>query len=325
MVNASAPRGPARPSGDARPATPTACRTHPERAAEFRCDGCGAPLCPACIDEGHRLLFCRLCGERALPLVAEAPATAPARARERGLEAPYPLSAALGYPFRGLGLYLTVTYAALMTVLDLVTRSSRLLALGTLMPRLVVALLMPALLFAIVRTTAEGETELPDWPDFVHPIERLREWFWAFGVSLTSLLPLAALLSLSHCTLLAMVTGQAGWSCAALLLLGLAIATPISLFGLGATGVYESGWLSFRLDLHLRAMIETGIEGLRTTLLVTGLVLASKLASLLLGFIPLLGASAAQMLAAYTLFTAPHLVGLLFRRRRTALAAIYLG
>jgi DNA-directed RNA polymerase subunit RPC12/RpoP len=48
---------------------PQSCATHPAAAAVYRCDGCGRLLCPDCVQEGHRLLFCRHCRERALPLV----------------------------------------------------------------------------------------------------------------------------------------------------------------------------------------------------------------------------------------------------------------
>lgn len=310
------------PSG-ARPPGAPACRAHPASPAAFLCDGCGAPLCAACVEEGHRLIFCRLCGERALPLVAAAPATTPDLARERRLEAPYPLAEALRYPFRGLGLFLTVTYVALMTVLDLAASASRLLVLATLMPRLLVMLLLPAMLFAIVRTTAAGEIELPDWPEFVHPVERLREWFWALGVAFGSLLPLTALLSLSRCSPLALLTGQAGVGCLLILLTGMAAGAPLALFGLGAVGTYESGWLSWRIDLHLRALAETGAEGLRTVALVTAVGLAGEILSYLLRGLPLFGALLSHALGAYALFTGSHLVGLLFRRRRAALAAIY--
>lgn len=323
-----------RPAGDPPPEAPPAgalppgapaCRVHPASPAAFLCDGCGAPLCPACVEEGHRLIFCRLCGERALPLAAAAPATTPDLARERRLEAPYPLAAALRYPFHGLGLYLTVTYVALMTALDLVASASRLLGLVTLMPRIVVMLLLPAMLFAIVRTTAAGDIELPDWPEFVHPVERLREWFWGLGIAAGALLPLAALLSLSRCSTLGLLTGEAGIGCVLLLVAGMAAGAPLALFGLGAVGTYESGWLSWRIDLHLRALAETGAEGLRTVALVTAVGLAGELLAWLLRGLPLLGALLSHALGAYALFTGPHLVGLLFRRRRAALAAIYVA
>ena len=300
-----------RPAGDPPPEAPPAgalppgapaCRVHPASPAAFLCDGCGAPLCPACVEEGHRLIFCRLCGERALPLAA-----------------------ALRYPFHGLGLYLTVTYVALMTALDLVASASRLLGLVTLMPRIVVMLLLPAMLFAIVRTTAAGDIELPDWPEFVHPVERLREWFWGLGIAAGALLPLAALLSLSRCSTLGLLTGEAGIGCVLLLVAGMAAGAPLALFGLGAVGTYESGWLSWRIDLHLRALAETGAEGLRTVALVTAVGLAGELLAWLLRGLPLLGALLSHALGAYALFTGPHLVGLLFRRRRAALAAIYVA
>lgn len=47
-----------------------ACARHRDALASFRCEGCRAHLCVDCVDEG-RLVICRLCGERAHPLVDE--------------------------------------------------------------------------------------------------------------------------------------------------------------------------------------------------------------------------------------------------------------
>ena len=40
------------------------CAAHPERAAVYECDGCKKLLCEECMEEGHRLLFCRHCALR---------------------------------------------------------------------------------------------------------------------------------------------------------------------------------------------------------------------------------------------------------------------
>ncbi|MEJ2085409.1 MAG: B-box zinc finger protein, partial [Acidobacteriota bacterium] len=86
------------------------CERHPETTASFQCDGCGKYLCSECAEEGHRLFFCALCGERALPLEAEAPATTPEHKRVGKRDAPYSLQEALLYPFRGLGGYVYWSY-----------------------------------------------------------------------------------------------------------------------------------------------------------------------------------------------------------------------
>jgi len=70
-------------------AQPT-CATHAQSRALYQCDGCGKLLCDACIEESHRLLLCRLCGERALPLAPRLPppsrsaASRPGRSPPRG-------------------------------------------------------------------------------------------------------------------------------------------------------------------------------------------------------------------------------------------------
>ena len=94
------------------------CAAHPNVAARFQCDGCGKLLCDQCIEESHRLLLCRLCGERALPLHAGAPATAQERQQSTRAAAvaaggAYGIGSALLYPFRGSGLFLFV--AALLS------------------------------------------------------------------------------------------------------------------------------------------------------------------------------------------------------------------
>jgi len=83
----------------------TTCSTHPATAAEYRYDGCELVLCDECIKVGHRLFFCRYCGERA----------------------PYSFQKALAYPFRGLGGYV---FWGIFAVLSPVPFVGRLAALG---------------------------------------------------------------------------------------------------------------------------------------------------------------------------------------------------
>jgi hypothetical protein len=55
--------------GDTAEVSTPRCAAH-AAAATHRCDGCGELLCEKCIEVGHRLLFCVLCGERATELGA---------------------------------------------------------------------------------------------------------------------------------------------------------------------------------------------------------------------------------------------------------------
>ena len=91
-----------------------ACAQHPGVEAAFRCEGCAKLLCQDCIKKGHALLFCSLCGERAMPLEAGQPATVKEVARRQAISKPYSFQQALSYPFRGVGLYMFI--AALLSL-----------------------------------------------------------------------------------------------------------------------------------------------------------------------------------------------------------------
>ncbi len=137
------------------------CVQHPEVPAVYYCDGCRQLLCGECIEESHALLLCRLCGERALPLDEEGPANTSELHEERVLTAPYSFQDALFYPFRGTGRYLfVVTLLSFFACWVLSFFCLGGLAYGILW------LLIAGLQFKIVRSTAAGDNQLPDWPDF---------------------------------------------------------------------------------------------------------------------------------------------------------------
>ena len=76
--------------------------------------------------EGHRLFFCSLCGERALPLDAEAPTTTGEHQQAAKRSSAYSFQDALLYPFRGLSGYVYWSYVALMVIGGLPIVGSRL-------------------------------------------------------------------------------------------------------------------------------------------------------------------------------------------------------
>jgi hypothetical protein len=302
----------------------TECAAHPERAAVYECDGCGKLLCEECIEEGHRLLFCRHCGERALPRTSGVPATTEELARERKQTAPYSLADALAYPFRGLGLYLFVGYVLLLLVFDL----------GGMIPGLgcaiavfqaVILFILPGFLFAIVRSSAEGETELPDWADWSEVGERFGEWFAFLLVMVMAALPTYLLLRLGGCGLGGLVLGEWGFGCWALVALGVMAGVTLWVPGVGAVGTYTSGWLGWRADLHIKALIAVRDDAWKTIALLTGLWLASLILRVVLAFLPVMGAITQIGVGVYALLTGAHLIGLLFRRNTKMLEAIYLG
>jgi hypothetical protein len=297
------------------------CAVHPAAAAGFRCDGCGRLLCAGCVEKGHRLLFCRLCRERALPLDPRLPATTTSLHRALTRLQPFRWSAAFGYPFQGSGIFWM--YFGLLVVLE-IAGSFPVFALAAVMVRLLVACLIPGVLFAIILRSAEGDNDLPDWPDYSDMGERFREVLMFLGTCFVVLLP--AILATVLCAnqfgvlfggspmTLCLLLGAAG------LLLGLLVAVPM----IGSLALYEHLDLFFRLDLHLRALRVAGAEGLGIIGLFFGVLILSRVLAAILGSQPLLGGALSGAMAAYGSFVGAHLVGWLFLRNRDAFDAIYL-
>jgi hypothetical protein len=300
------------------------CAAHPERPAVYECDGCKRLLCEDCIEEGHRLLFCRHCGEMAVPLTSGAPTTTAELARQRKVTAAYSLADALTYPFRGLGLYLFAGYVLLLVLLNLANAVPG-LGCAVFVFQALILLILPGFLFAIVRTSAEGETELPDWPDWSEYGERFGEWLAFLLVLVMAALPTWLFLWLGGCGLGDLLRGGWGLGCWALLALGLVLGVVLWVPGVGAVGTYGSGWLGWRADLHVKALINVFDDAFVTIALLAGLWLASLILRVVLAFLPAMGAIASVAVGVYTLFVGAHLIGLLFRRNTRTLESIYLG
>lgn len=291
--------------------------------ASYRCDGCGRKLCADCVDEGHRLLTCSACGELALPLApVTTPASAPRLAERRARERPYSFVDALLYVFRGRGIYVFGSYLIGLAVLGFVSIFPIVGCAASLVTLIFVAIvlfLVPGALFAIARTTARGDDELPDWPDFTAFGERLGEVFDFLVIGVIAALPLALLIKLGGC---------AGWGpmpahCWLLLVLGWFCAMLIWVPALAAVAVYQEGWLALRVDLHARAIAAGGGDLVVTALVATALVVFGQVLSVLLSILPLVGLIASAAAGMYGWFTAAHFVGLFYRRKHDDLEAIY--
>lgn len=308
---------PARPTGPGPrpPAKPTAvCASHPDHAAVYVCDGCAKHLCQDCIKTGHRLLFCKLCGERALPLEPDQAASAPELQLQKKRQRAYGFRDALVYPFRGLGIY---AFFAFIVCQLLAYAFSGFIAL-------LMALLIPGFVFAIVRSTAKGETELPDWPEWDDFGERIKEWLMTAVMTIVAMLPIGFALYLGQCGLAALLDLASLGSC--ILAVGLAapFAAMIWTLSLGSTAVFESYAVTLRTDLHLRAFFASGTGALKTSLFVAiGYVTSLALQTTLAATVPVLGQIAATVVSVYTLLTGAHLVGLLFRHHHVAMKRIY--
>ncbi|MEJ2086002.1 MAG: hypothetical protein P8Y44_10035, partial [Acidobacteriota bacterium] len=245
-----------------------------------------------------------------------APATTPEHKRVGKRDAPYSLQEALLYPFRGLGGYVYWSYVAL-------------LAIGTLpflgcivfVFQIVIFLTLPGLLFSIVRTSASGETELPDWPDWFDAGERFFEWFGAILAFLVGLAPAIVAVMLVGCGAEEFVAGAP--RCSLALGGGLIVGAALWIPAFGAVAVTFSPWWALRIDLHVRALSEVGADAWKTFGLLAGLLAARLLLAMILGPIPVLGTLVDIAIGAYTLFVGAHLIGLMFRRNTATLDSIY--
>jgi len=295
-----------------------ACARHAEIRAEYRCKGCRAFLCEECIEEGHRLLFCRICRELAVPLDAEAPSSTPALERARKLGRPYGLADAFLYPFRGLGAYQLPALALWLGA------GIFLGGLADFILRAALLLILPGILFEIVRTSAEGEDQLPDWPDASEPFARFAEIGRWTLVAVVALAPAWLALRATGCDLEPYLWTHPRGVCLLFAFGGFAVGFLLGVFALGATAVHDSTWLVLRADLHLEALFgPAGGDGVGTALLVAALLAAARLLDVALRFLPIVGAALSALVTVYALFLGAHLVGRLFLRHRRTLDPLY--
>jgi hypothetical protein len=293
------------------------CVQHPGVAAAFRCDGCSKTLCGECIRKGHALLFCGVCGERAMPLDAGKPATVREVRRHEAVTKPYSFMDALSYPFRGSGKLMFVAAVISMLFVQL------LLSYGMGLWRYLFAAgfwsLMIGLQFSIVRTTAEGENELPEWPDYSDFGERFADILTYLVITLLQLGPAAAYVFFGMESL---VTGEAGlgyWAGFAVCAwLGAVLAT----MAYGAAGRFGRG-SSLRLDLHVRGFLTGGADAVHAANMIFALGIAFFVLRLAFDSIPIAGAILSGVVGAYWFFTSAHLAGVLFRRHIFALEKLY--
>ena len=299
-----------------------ACAAHPQTVARFQCDGCRKLLCDACIQESHRLLLCKLCGERALPLHADAPATTTER-REAGRPAsagPYGLGDTLLYPFRGSGLLMFIVSLAAAGITTFLAKYS-IFGCAALALWLMWMSLLIGIQFKIVVTTARWENELPDWPEYFSFGERVIEVLTYLAIVLLNFGPVVAFMfAFGAQGLMTMEPSLGFWlGAAAALWLG----TALSVMAWGGAALH---WRrsALRIDQHVKALLVTGGDGLKTvnlSFVLFGTVVLAR--ALMSKHLPLLGVLLSGVLGIYWTFVAPHLVGLLFRRHAAALHQVY--
>ncbi|MCH9651018.1 MAG: B-box zinc finger protein [Deltaproteobacteria bacterium] len=300
------------------------CSEHPDAKAPFRCESCQRLLCDACIDEGHALQLCSHCGERALPVSGAPPTSLREQRKQQVLDRPYSLKEAFLYPFRGLGAYVFVAALLSFGLANFVLMYSIFFIL-TLVFYIFFLAFMASFQFKIVRTSADGDDELPDWPDFSDLWERLSDLLavvaiWLLRYSLVFVLVLAV--GLERLLEVAMRPHQI-WFWAALAIC-LWLGSALSVMAKGAAGTYDRIDL-IQLHLHYKGFRGAGADAVTTTNLVFGVeALLLILSAVLSQGIPVLGSLIAGVLSVYWFLTGPHLIGVLFRRHRRLMDDLYI-
>lgn len=299
------------------------CATHTQTVARFQCDGCGKLLCDGCIEESHRLLLCKLCGERALPLQADAPATTIER-RQAAVPVsagPYGLGETLLYPFRGSGLMMFIVSLVIAAITTFLVKYS-IVGCGAMVLWLLWMSLLIGIQFRIVESTAKWENELPDWPQYFSVGERVVEVLTYLVIVLLNFGPVAAFVLAFGWQGLMMKPSFGFWLGAAA---ALWFGTALSVMAWGGAALH---WRrsALRIDNHVKALLATGGDGVKTvnlTFVLFGVVVLAR--ALMAKHMPLAGALLSLALGIYWTFVAPHLVGLLFRRHAAALQEVYEG
>ncbi|MCP3097752.1 hypothetical protein LZ198_02550 [Myxococcus sp. K15C18031901] len=136
---------------------PVRCRQHPGELAGWRCQACGAALCPECAEERRvqtvELVACGACGGTTQPLLVHR-GVVPLTRRLRGI---------WRYPFTSSGLQLLVGVSLFLAAVAWMTRVSFPVA------RIPLVVLYGgvfwATFFGVVRGSARGDTSL-EAPDF---------------------------------------------------------------------------------------------------------------------------------------------------------------
>jgi hypothetical protein len=299
--------------------TGLSCAFHPGTAAAYRCEGCDKPLCPSCVKQSHALLLCSGCGERALPLSDLHGATVREVKVQEAVAKPYAIREAFSYPFRGLGGFMFPATLISMAVVNFG------LSFGFGCYPLFIAgffgSLMIALQFKIADTSARGDTEIPDWPEYLDFWNRVFDVLTYGFLAFIQYAPLVAYFFLFGGPE-KVLTAEPSF----VFYLGFAIfawaGAAFWVVAFGAAGHYGRD-ASLRLDLHLKALAAAKRDGLMFANIVFALGIGMLIVRSLIEQLPILGSALAGILGAYWLFVSAHLAGLIVRRNLRKFDAIY--
>jgi hypothetical protein len=143
------------------------CKFHPRTRARFLCPQCRHTFCDFCVstrpDGDSTRRFCRACGGECVPVQV------PVQRVERPAGFFAQLPGAFTYPFRGSGVVLLVAGTVFFLVVSYVASIGAIGPYGVVVSA-IVGVCLAGYLFSyakrIVASSANGEADPPDWPDF---------------------------------------------------------------------------------------------------------------------------------------------------------------
>ncbi|MCB1034810.1 MAG: hypothetical protein KDD47_13345 [Acidobacteria bacterium] len=254
-----------------------------------------------------------------MPLDLQAPSSPKEVKHQAALNQPYGFADAMAYPFRGMGLYVSIGTPFVLMFVEFIGN----FGIGCLwFPVLLLFWsMLVGLQFKIVRSTADGDNELPDWPEFTDFGERAMDLLAYLIIALITVGPVGiylAIFGFRH--LLTMEPSLLFWiGFVCCLWAGTALGT----MAYGSGGIYDRVDV-LRLPHHFLAFREMGAEAVRVTNVIFGLQTATLVVrAVLKGMSPLLGSAVSGVIFLYWFLVSPHLMGLLFRRNRQIVERIY--
>ena len=293
------------------------CREHPAVPAWYRCDECGRFLCDDCVDVRSRLAICLPCGGLARPLPQGEPEPEPIEAAS-----PLDLTTVLAWPIQGIQGLAFAFCAVLMAVPVAAELLFPPVTCLLIVPRFLVAILIPGILADATRATAEGLASLPEWPRY--PTGRFGEVVRFVGAGLLALLPAAVLLGYSGCAEEAVLQGRIAPACHLLLLAGLWIGAFLWLPLYGATVLRASFGDLLDFPAHARVLRRHPRElAVGATLCTVPLAIAATARSF--APFPAVGGVIEVVFALYGALLGAHLTGLFLLRHREELEDLYVG
>lgn len=174
------------------PAAPAVCKFHPHAPAKFSCPQCKRTFCELCVNHRQGLHVCRACGVECVPLK-------PAPVQTVREETFFSLArGAFRYPLKGDGLILLLGGGLLFLLLDAAKFILRFVPGYGWVALLLVTVFgvgyLTRYLQKIVTGSAQGDIDMPDWPDVSDYSEEVTSpFFQLVGIAAFCFAPAAAL------------------------------------------------------------------------------------------------------------------------------------